>query len=323
MSSFTITKEQFGAHTALRILNSETGEHAQILPSLGGAINSLSLTGRGDIISLVNGYPSAAIAHTELYTSYKGSSLFPFPNRIANGTYQFNNQNFKLPLNCSVQKNALHGLVYDKQFRTVSTKCEDNSCSITLAYSPSPSLSEYPFSYDLEQYYKMGPDRSLSCTTTVKNTDNCAIPIGHGWHPYFQLATQQIDDLYLQFPAGKRLEIDNFNIPTGKQEAYNSFEAGKQIGDHQFDDCFFLSGSAGKAVTTLTNVSLGITLNIWQQTGEHAYNYCQIYTPPGRRSIAIEPMSCAPDAFNNNRGLIVLQPDEVVSFQWGVSLSGR
>jgi aldose 1-epimerase len=41
----------------------------------------------------------------------------------------------------------------------------------------------------------------------------------------------------------------------------------------------------------------------------------QIYTPPHRKSIAIENLSSAPDAFNNKIGLIELGPEDSHAFQ--------
>jgi aldose 1-epimerase len=48
---------------------------------------------------------------------------------------------------------------------------------------------------------------------------------------------------------------------------------------------------------------------------ERAYPYLQVYTPPHRKSIAIENLSSAPDAFNNKMGLIALGPEDSQAFQ--------
>ena len=58
------------------------------------------------------------------------------------------------------------------------------------------------------------------------------------------------------------------------------------------------------------NKDMDFGFTIWQETGKYKYNFLQVYTPPHRKSIAIEPMTCAPDAFNNKDGLIVLGPFE-------------
>jgi len=59
---------------------------------------------------------------------------------------------------------------------------------------------------------------------------------------------------------------------------------------------------------------------ICQETGKYKYNFLQVYTPPHRKSIAIEPMTCAPNAFNNEQGLIILAPFESFSASWGISM---
>jgi aldose 1-epimerase len=47
---------------------------------------------------------------------------------------------------------------------------------------------------------------------------------------------------------------------------------------------------------------------------DRSYPYLQLYTPPHRRSIAIENLSAAPDVFNNRIGLVTLEPDHTKTF---------
>jgi aldose 1-epimerase len=58
---------------------------------------------------------------------------------------------------------------------------------------------------------------------------------------------------------------------------------------------------------------------------EPVYRFLMLYTPDAtpdrsrrRRSIAIEPMTCAPNAFRSGDGLIVLQPADSWSGSWGI-----
>ncbi len=53
---------------------------------------------------------------------------------------------------------------------------------------------------------------------------------------------------------------------------------------------------------------------------DKSMNFLQIYTPEKRRSIAIEPMSCLADAFNNKIGLITLKPGKSISHHFGIKL---
>ncbi len=64
-----------------------------------------------------------------------------------------------------------------------------------------------------------------------------------------------------------------------------------------------------------------LTINIWQQTGKWKYNYLQVFIPPSKKSIAVEPMTCAADAFNNKMGLIILNPKKSFSTSCGVFTS--
>jgi aldose 1-epimerase len=67
----------------------------------------------------------------------------------------------------------------------------------------------------------------------------------------------------------------------------------------------------GQPACTLTNEKQNIRLAIFANTN---YPYLQVYTPPHRNSIAIENLSAAPDVFNNNMGLILLEAGESIGF---------
>jgi aldose 1-epimerase len=57
---------------------------------------------------------------------------------------------------------------------------------------------------------------------------------------------------------------------------------------------------------------------------EAPYQFLMVYTPDAipdasrRRSLAIEPMTCAPNALRSGDGLIVLQPGQSTSATWGI-----
>ena len=40
-----------------------------------------------------------------------------------------------------------------------------------------------------------------------------------------------------------------------------------------------------------------------------------------RRSVAVEPMTCPPNAFRSGEGLVVLEPGQSFSAEWGLSPS--
>jgi len=315
---FKVLEEDFGIYSVYKLYDSQTEEYVSILPHLGGSVNEMVLKHKGELIPIIDGYKTVQDSSDNLGTTFKGSNLFPFPNRIADGKYAFEGENYVLPLNFPQENNAIHGLIYNKTFEVIEHESGEISCQLFIRYIADEAVEGYPFNYMLEVTYKLHVDEGFLCTTKIYNRDDRNILIGHGWHPYFISGNASINDLMLQFPADEILEVDKRSIPTGKTEKYNTFNQLRQIESTQLDNCFLLEQTDKQAEIHIVNNARDFKYAIWQETGIHKYNYLQIYTPPHRKSIAIEPMTCAPDAFNNGQGLIVLSPLEGINLNWGI-----
>ncbi len=316
---FQILRAPFGSESGFRLMDTRTGEFALVLPFAGGAINRLVLHSGNKLVELLDGYSSPRDMQATQATSFKGCSLFPFPNRVSGGTYSFDSKQYQLIRNFPQEDNAIHGLVFDKPFELLMQKNGERECRLRLGYSPLSCEPGYPFSYRLEYEYRFRADNGFSCTTGITNNSDTAMPVGHGWHPYFSLEAASIDELLLQFPARELIEVDSRKIPTGRSRAYDDFGQPRPLGSIVLDSCFRLDCSGKQVEIGLTNRQNRMSLRIWMETGAEKYNFLQLYTPPMRRSIAIEPMSCAPDAFNNGNGLIRLLPGRSIVMTWGVS----
>lgn len=316
---FLVIEEKFGAYSSFKLTDSETGEYVTILPFLGGTINSLAIKHNGQLINILDGYSSADDAIKNLSSNFKGVNLFPFPNRIKGGKYNSNGQEYQLQINFPNENNAIHGLVFDKEFEVISRENGDVNCSLIILYKPKNLPAGYPFNYTLEVEYKWVKYGLFECISTAKNHSDVTIPVGIGWHPYFVCASDTVDELWMQFPSESILEVDEKMIPNGKIHSYSKFNQLAHIADTKLDDCFALKSKVSPAEIVIYNKKLNFGYKIWQDTGESNYNFLQVYTPPTRKSIAIEPMTCAPDAFNNKLGLITLEPGISVSVKWGVS----
>lgn len=141
----------------------------------------------------------------------------------------------------------------------------------------------------------------------------------NGWHPYFK-TNSKVDNLMLKIPAKYQIEVDPRMIPTGVKLPADSFTQLKKIGDAELDTGFIIEAQKGVATTEIYDPGYDLHVKVWQETGTWKYNYLQIYIPPSRESIAIEPMTCSIDAFNNKEGLIVLAPGQSVKASCGVKL---
>jgi aldose 1-epimerase len=316
---FQVIEEKFGAYSSYKLTDSHTGEYAIILPYLGGTINSIALRHKEQLIEILNGYASDKEASANQSSSFKGSNLFPFPNRIRGGKYEFGGESFQLNVNFPNENNAIHGLLFDQEFKILESRDGEQGCKLIIVYKPATKPSGYPFEYSLEVTYQWKAKVGFECTSRVTNESEIDIPVGIGWHPYFKAASEKIDELWIQFPALTVLEVDSKLIPTGKSKPYSTFNKLKQISDTQLDHCFALETVASPAEIIIHNQKLGFGFKIRQEIGKRMYNYLQIYTPPDRKSIAIEPMTCIPDAFNNKTGLITLVPGKSTYTTWGVT----
>jgi aldose 1-epimerase len=159
-------------------------------------------------------------------------------------------------------------------------------------------------------------DDSLIVTTAIHNRSEAPIPVADGWHPYFTLGGP-VDDLTLQFHAKGQMEYDATLLPTGRMIDNNEWSSPRRIGDKQLDDGFLLDFGYAQPLCTLANPDTGISVSFHP---DPSYPYLQLYIPPHRRSIAIENLSAAPDAFNNGMGLITLEPDHTRTFSVGYAI---
>jgi len=321
-STYTISHSHFGKFTEYRLINNKTGSYVTVIPEFGATLNQIGLFANQKVHDILLGSTTYEQLITEGTKVYKGSKLLPFPNRINKGNYEFNGKNYHLDVNETDRQCSLHGLVVDKPFTVESTQTDESSAKLTVAYDYQGTIEGYPFKYAVKVIYQLN-EKGFSCTTILTNIDNQELPIGDGVHPYFKTGSI-IDNWLFKLPKCEILDVDDRLIPTMKIGLFEKYEELKPFGDQTFDTCFALNVVSHPdhiATVEIHDKEKGIKLAIWQEVGAKKYNYIQIYTSGDRKSMAIEPMTCAPDSFNNKLGLIILKPKETIELTWGASLS--
>jgi len=314
---FKIIKEPFGDFTKIKIKNSDTEEYISIIPEFGGNVNEIVLEKEAKLYSILNGYQTPLEIAEHDY--FKGAKLTPFPNRIEDGKYSFNGKEYQLPINKPDENHAIHGFMWNKNVILQKEEISSKTASIQFEYLYDGSLTGYPFKTRLRIIYFLISEKGFKCTTEIKNIDRCKIPVGDGWHPYFK-TSEKVDELMLKIPAKYKTDVDSRMIPTGKRLPYNDYIHLTKIGDTKFDTGFPITQNGGSVTTEIYDPKIDLKIKICQETGKWKYNYLQIYIPPSRKSIAIEPMTCKINGFNNKKGLIVLQPNESFKASYGVSI---
>ncbi|WP_299667898.1 aldose 1-epimerase [uncultured Polaribacter sp.] len=281
----------------LELKNTKDGSMARISLSEGGRLQNLKF----NAISLIEDQ-----ANFDYKDSYASAILFPFVSRIENGAYTFNDKKYKFNCNQSDGKNALHGLVYNKEFKILEKKYSSNSCAVKIYYSEKNESQGFPFKYSMYLTYTLLKNE-LQLQVLVKNDDNKAFPFVLGWHPYF--ISDDLDSSYLNFKSDKKIMYDE-NLIT--KEIVSKKTVGKfHIESKQLDDCFVLEDNAVQFSTSKYHVQL---------SSNSKENFLQLYTPKNRSAIAIEPMTGISNSFNNKIGLQVLAPNASHNLKWTLKL---
>jgi aldose 1-epimerase len=250
--------------------------------------------------------------------------MFPFPSRIRHGIYRYEGEAYALPLNEAKRDNSIHGFVAGQAFELVGQHSNELEASMTFRYVHDGSYPGYPFPFDLRINYTLmsypAHNSSLQVRYEVLNTGAKAAPLGFGWHPYFTLGEEPIDNLTIDLPVSKQITLDENLLPVG--EELFSRQGAIPLHNRTLDAAFLVEESSDGSVTTVLRSSQQkLQLNVWQEIGPGKVNYLVVYTPLKRDNIAIEPLTCNVNALNNGQGLIVLQPGETTNGTVRVSLS--
>jgi aldose 1-epimerase len=301
---------------SIRLVNFETGEAATIMPNLGATVLELVLKS-GKILHSILEHPGSLRDIID-NKHYHGAKLMPFPGRTPKGRYQLAGKHYELKPNTKDQAYSIHGFVCKKPFRIVRTAVSDHRASVILEYKHKGDTKGYPFKFSVRLTYTLA-SRSFSCTTSIRNLDSRAIPMGDGWHPYYKIS-DKINRLILSLPPHSVVELSDQKIPTGRIVRPSRKTSKVPLRRKMIDTVFDLGERRRRVTTKLIDPKNGLELHLWQEAGAGKYRYLVIYRPPSGTSLAIEPWTCAPNAANNKMGLIMLKPGGKFMASYGVSL---
>lgn len=246
--------------------------------------------------------------------SYVGSTLAPWANRVAGGTWMLDGQPMSLTVNEPARNSALHGLVADKAWSVV----DHQDSKLTLGYRLDASAG-YPFELELEVSYEIAAT-GLIVSSRVINHSSARAPFVMAFHPYFKLAAETV--LVNEF--SQYLIADSNLIPVGKvapiQELGFDADGQLRVIGADLDHGFVADADADHTLETRL-ISSALEVSIWQ---EQPYRFLIVFTgkagtleQPGY--IAVEPQTAATNAFNSGDGLLWLEPGETLALVWGVS----
>jgi aldose 1-epimerase len=245
---------------------------------------------RATVVEVGGGLRTYSVGPREILDGYaedamcrsgRGQVLAPWPNRIEGGEYIFGNVDYQLALTEPKAGNAIHGLVRWANWSLL----ERDEARVTMGYLLHPQPG-YPFTVRFAVEYALGAD-GLTVRTTAVNEGTAACPFGAGHHPYFAAPTGRVDDMTLD---------------------------GEPIGDRELDDTQRMDAPWRLRIDDVT---------LW---ADEQWKHVQLFTGDplpdvNRRALAVEPMTCPPNAFRSGEDLIVLEPGERFTGTWGISVA--
>jgi aldose 1-epimerase len=287
------------------------GEYHATVTELGAGLRSLSLGGQ---------HVTSRYDADEVPPAGAGQLLAPWPNRIDHGKYSFGGRSYQLDLSEPAHGNAIHGLTRFASWNLIASETDQVELGLQLLGRPG-----YPFCLELSARYRLDAEAGLEVTVTARNTGSHPAPFGTGSHPYLVAGTGTVDSWELQLPAARWQAADERGIPAGStREVAGSqydFRERRPIGGTSLDTTFtgLSTSEDGRAWVRLTGPDAEIAL--WAGPG---YRWLQAFTGDAlgpevrRRALAIEPMTCPPNAFVSGIDLLTIDPGDSATQQWGI-----
>jgi aldose 1-epimerase len=285
------------------------GDQRAVITEVGATLRTYVKGG----LSVIEGF-----AGEEVPTGARGQVLFPWPNRTGDGEWTFSDRVAHPTVDDVEHATAIHGLIRWRPFRIDSVN--QNRCVLSMLLHPTP---DYPFLSEISVAYHLG-SLGLTVTTTVLNRDDVPIPFGVGFHPYLSVTTPTIEGAQLEVPAKAYVATNARKLPTGEilplAGHQLDFSRQKSVNGHELDVTYteLVRDDSGMTSVVVTDSAGGeVELSV-----DRTFPYLQVFTgdtlEKGRRrtAIAVEPMTCPPDALRSGKDIVVLEPGQHWAGSW-------
>lgn len=243
------------------------------ISNYGGIVTSIVVPDRsGHFDDVVLGYENLKGYLQE--TPYFGAIVGRYANRIANGQFTLDGEQFTLAVNNG--SNHLHGGIkaFDKVIWDAETLENENELGLVLHYLSRNGEEGYPGDLDVTVQYILTNNNELKIN--YKATTDKATPVNLTHHSYFNLSgflKKDVLEHTLWIDADKYIVVDETLIPTGELrdvEDPMDFRASKNIGTHiervngGYDHTYVLNNNGKLAmVATLTEFTSGRTMDVF------------------------------------------------------------
>lgn len=287
-------------HLSGKTVSLMSNDYMATIVTMGGAIASVRYHGHD--ITMPFDPESIPVAH-------QGKILSPWPNRILDGKYTFDQKDYQLPITDFGTNSASHGLVAWKDWRIFDLR--SNALVLETYVSP---IYGYPFLIKLNANYELIDGMGLKVSITAVNVGKVDAPYGVGMHPYITCDQTLIDECSLTMPFKKCFTLTERKVPDQEVDVAEmdfDFTKKRKLNTIEMDHCFISADKSRMNTVTLENDDIEVYC-------KSSAPFVQLFTPAklGRKCLAVEPMSCPANAFNNKIGLITLKPQQYYTLDY-------
>lgn len=283
----------------------------------GGRLAALECNSRADSaeggwIAVIDGYEDG-----ELPERAEGAVLFPWPNRVAGARWWWRGRTMTLPINEPALGHANHGLVMDRLFDVTAAGVSE--VTVRVAVTP---VAGYPFHVGLSITYAL-TESGLTVTSVITNDGVEPAPVALGFHPYLRAGRGPSTRWRVRVEGSEVIEFDDRLLPrrpVARQEwdvsSASRLGGEQRIGSGDLNVC--LVGRGPRSHRPVARLMGEQRVCLW---ADPQFDFTQVYLAPevsGRRALAVEPMTAAPDAFNSGHGVLLLASGETWRLQWGI-----
>lgn len=280
-------------HSSGKTIQLQAGHYQAKIVTVGAGLAELTHDGR-----------HVVIPHKpeEMPQAHLGKVLIPWPNRVVNGCYQHNGKTFQLAVNDPISHTAIHGLLAWRDWQINQQSASEVSLMIFL-----PPSYGYPFSLLVEVTYRLDARQGLDVFITTLNIGSQSAPYGAGAHPYLTCDLENIESCTLTLPADEVFNLDTQEMNRIEHTALD-FTTPRLIAATQIDNTFKPSAFGEEWEVSVFSASKKMTTYLrCDQPWLQVYSGEKLH----RLGLAVEPMTCPPDAFNSGISLISLAPGEM------------
>lgn len=296
-----------------RLFQIAHGEHRAVVTESGATLRAYDVGSR-PVLEAFDGPETPVIGA-------QGEILAPWPNRVVDGLWSWRGAQQQLWITEPSRGHAIHGLVRRLRWSASTVEPHHVGMEATLLAHPG-----WPFPLHLAVAYKVGP-AGLVCRLTATNVGRAACPYGAAAHPYLAVPGGSVDDAVVRIAAATWLATDDRLSPTERRPTAGSpydFDGVAPVGGRQADNAFCdLERLPDDRVEVTVAAPDGRTTVLW---GDATVRWWQLFTGDAlperwrRHALALEPMTCGPNALNTGIDLVVLEPGDSHAMTWGLSL---